>query len=256
MSGPSRDPSIHEEPHLQGLPPKRDFTEADAGRRIDEEMARETDADKVEHTVWDEPTVAPQIVGEPPADQLTYARWLEQRIAATSSSKSWFVTLLLVLVAGPWGVIGALGGGGGSSFGLVMLTVIGPVTEEIMKIAAALWVVEKRPYLFKSGIQIMLCAAAGGIAFAFIENLIYLFVYVPDHSFGFAAWRWTVCVGLHLNCSFVAGVGLVRIWGNAIRERHRPILALGVPFFVMAMVGHGLYNAGVIVAESAGWLEF
>jgi RsiW-degrading membrane proteinase PrsW (M82 family) len=147
-------------------------------------------------------------------------------------------------------------GGGGSFSGLLMLTVIGPVTEEIMKIAAALWVVERRPYLFKSIPQILLCAVAGGLAFAFIENLMYLNVYIPHHTPKLELWRWTVCVGLHSGCSFVAGVGLARIWDNAVRELRRPQLGLGMPWFFTAMVGHGLYNGGVTLAETFDLLKF
>jgi RsiW-degrading membrane proteinase PrsW (M82 family) len=180
---------------------------------------------------------------------------LAQRQAETSVTKSWLMTLLVALVAGPWGVLGALTGSGTRGFALAMIVVIGPVTEEIMKVAAALWVVEKRPYLFKSIWQILLCAVAGGAAFAFIENLMYLYVYLPEHSATLAAWRWTVCVGLHMNCSFVAGVGLARTWDNAIRGRHRPQLWLGLPWLFMAIVAHGVYNGATIVAEVMGWLE-
>ena len=83
----------------------------------------------------------------------------------------------------------------------------------------------------------------------------YLYVYLPEHSAKMAAWRWTVCVGLHMNCSFVAGVGVARIWYNAVREQHRPQLWLGLPWLFMAMVAHGAYNGAVVVAEAAGWLE-
>jgi hypothetical protein len=59
-----------------------------------------------------------------------------------------------------------------------------------------------------------------------------------------------------MNCSFVAGVGLARIWDNAVRNQHRPQLWLGLPWIFMAMVAHGVYNGAVVVAESVGWLEF
>ncbi|HEY3394535.1 MAG TPA: PrsW family glutamic-type intramembrane protease [Lacipirellulaceae bacterium] len=255
MSRRSRDPSIENEPHLQDRAFIADPTEAPSTQRIEREQQHASIDDVVEHTVWDEPTFSSELGGRPVEDQLTYARWLTQKQAETSHLKSWSTTLLVVLVAGPWGVLGALTGAGGSGFRLVLIVIIGPVTEEIMKVAAALWVIEKRPYLFKSLWQILLCAAAGGAAFAFIENLMYLYVYLPEHSAKMAAWRWTVCVGLHMNCSFVAGVGLARIWDNAVRERQRPQLWLGLPWFFMAMVAHGMYNGGVVIAEAAGWLE-
>jgi hypothetical protein len=255
MSRRTRDPSIENEPHLQDRAYIADPSDARSTQRIESEQRQASIDDAVEHTVWDEPTFSSELSGSPAEDQLTYARWLKQKQAETSHLKSWLTTLLVVIVSGPWGVLGALTAAGESGFRLALIVIIGPVTEEIMKVAAALWVVEKRPYLFKSVWQILLCAAAGGAAFAFIENLMYLYVYVPEHSAKMAAWRWTVCVGLHMNCSFVAGVGLARIWDNTIRERHRPQLWLGLPWFFMAIVAHGMYNGAVVIAEAAGWLD-
>jgi hypothetical protein len=253
MTNPHHDPSIEHEPHLRNVEHLADVSEERASRSLGDETARDDSAD---HTVWDEPTLSAELSGTAGDDQVTYARWLARRLAETSATKSWLTTLLVVLVAGPWGIFGALFGGNGLSFNVALVTIVGPVTEEIMKIAVALWIVERRPYLFKSIAQILLCAAAGGAAFALIENLMYLYVYIPNHSFSLAAWRWTVCVGLHVNCSFVAGVGLARIWDNAIRNLHRPQLGLGMAWFATAIAGHGLYNAAVVVAESAKWLEF
>lgn len=260
MSTPSRDPSIEHEPQLTGRPPRGDPSEPRAEDILRAEHARQTDDDRVEHTVRDEPALPASAPIGPPTGQLTYGGWLEQKIAQTTPQWSWLVTFGVVLFAGPWGVFGAIlesfQGGGPSAGGLITLTIIGPVTEEIMKIAIALWIVEKRPYLFKSVVQILICAAAGGLAFGVIENLIYLHFYIPDHRPALATWRWTVCSGLHLNCSFVAGIGLARIWDNAVRLRQRPQLGLGMPWFFTAMVGHGLYNLTAFVSEQAGWLPF
>lgn len=255
MTNSSRDHSIDAEPHSQDRSFEADPSERRAETRLRRESTRATDDEAVEHTVWDEVALSSELAGAAADGELTYARWLRQRQAETSWTKSLAVTLLIVLIAGPWGVIGALAAGGEGVTGLAMVVFIGPVTEEIMKVAAALWVVEKRPYLFKSLWQILLCAVAGGAAFGFIENLMYLYVYLPEHSAKLAAWRWTVCTGLHMNCSFVAGVGLARIWDNAVRESQRPQLWLGVPWLVIAMIAHGAYNAAVTLAEWMEWLE-
>lgn len=256
MNSPNRDPSIEHEPHLRGIACS-DPSEAAAERVLHGEAVRAAADAPPDHTVWDEPTLSVELAGAAAPDQVTYARWLESRMAETTTLTSWRTTLFLIAAAGPWGVFGALVGGvdQGTS-GLVMVTIIGPVTEEITKIAAALWVIERKPYLFKSLFQIFLCAAAAGAAFAVIENLMYLNVYVSNPSAEYAQFRWSVCTALHVNCSFIAGVGLVRIWDNAIRNRHRPQLGLGVPWFVLAMAGHGMYNGLVVVAERAGWLTF
>lgn len=212
----------------------------------------------VEHTVWDEPTLAADLAGAPQEDQVTYARWLTVKIAATPYETSLLVTAALIVLAGPWGVIGALWegmAGGGLGAGLAAVVIFGPVSEEIMKIALALWVVEKRPYLFKSIWQILVAAAAGGLMFGVIENLMYLNVYIPEATPKLAKFRWTVCTGLHVNCSFVAGVGLARIWDHAMRNRTAPQIGKGMPWFATAMLGHGLYNLAATIAEATGWLE-
>lgn len=255
MNEPNRQHGIENEPHLQDQGFARDPTEEKAARQLDRERTKATDADHVEHTVWSEPALSPQLAGKPGDEQLTYQRWLVKNIGETTWAKSWWITLLVALAAGPWGILGAIGSSGASSFAVLLVTVFGPVAEEVAKVAAAMWVIEKRPFLFRSIGQILLCATCGGFAFAAIENLVYTNIYFPKHTSEFVAYRWSVCVGLHVTCSFVAGVGLVRIWDNAIRNQHPPRLALGVPWLVIAMVGHGLYNLSVTIAQAAGWLD-
>lgn len=259
MSGePHHDPSIDFEPHLrpQATPDVVPTPPAPGA----EPQASSAD-DAVEHTVWDEPSLLTASDGtEPPPGQVTYRRWLTEGIARTTWAKSWAVTFALVLVAGPFGILGAFtagsGGIGANLAGLLAVVVLAPVTEEIVKVAGALWVVEKRPFWFKSMGQVLLCAAAGGFAFAAIENLIYINVYHPGGNGAFRDWRWSICTALHVNCSMLAGWGLVRVWDKAIRTGTRPELALGTPFFALAMVAHGTYNLCVTFAEVFGWLEF
>jgi hypothetical protein len=257
MTDPGHDPSIEHEPQFRDRPFAPDPGDApEAALRTYVDRAAAID---VEHSVWDEPTLAADLAGAPDPTQVTYARWLDERIRNTSYAKSLAVTVALILVAGPLGIFGALFAGEGgalSTMGLVAVVIVGPVTEEIVKIAGALWVVEKRPYLFKHMWQILLVAAAGGLFFGVIENLIYLHVYIPNAPPELARWRWRVCTGLHLNCSFVAGVGLVRIWDHALRNRTAPQLGRGMPYFATAMLGHGLYNLVVSLAPHFGWLEF
>jgi len=259
MPDPKHDPSIENEPHLAGEFLSVDPSEAKADQVLDRQRCCETEHDRVEHSAWDEPTHQTDFAGEPDESQSTYARWLAKNVAATSWTKSWLLTFGIALAAGPFAILGALMAspeqGTLSAVTLLMVVVIGPITEEIMKISAALWVVEKRPFWFKSIGQILVCTLAAGILFGVIENLIYLHVYIPDAGPSLVRWRWSVCVGLHMNCSFVAGVGVARIWHNALREQHRPILGLGMPWFFVAIVGHGLYNLTVTIAEVAGWLD-
>ncbi|MEO0529553.1 MAG: PrsW family glutamic-type intramembrane protease [Planctomycetota bacterium] len=255
-SKPRHDPSVEFEPHLRQAAP------SDALDPLEPPLGNSPPSeDAVEHTVWDEPSLVAGSDGkEPPAGQVTYKRWLAEGIANTSWGKSWAVTLALVLAAGPFGILGAFASGSiGSEVnlgGVLAIVVLAPVTEEITKVAGALWVVEKRPFWFKSLTQVLLCAAAGGFAFATIENLIYMYVYNPSGNEAFRAWRWSICTALHVNCSMLAGWGLVRIWSKATRTGTRPELVLGTPLFALAMIAHGTYNLSVTIAEVFGWLDF
>ena len=248
---------IENEPHLSERRFEMDTSEAEVAAELHMERQASTESDAVEHTVWSEPTVDPALAGEPGEDQLTYRGWLTKNIEQTSWATSLTVMFAVGLAAGPWSVISAIYSSSttGSIFSLLMVTVFGPVAEEVAKVAMALWVVEKRPFWFKALWQIFVCAACGGLAFAAIENLLYIYVYVPEHTPEFVQFRWTVCVFLHVSCSLVAAVGLARVWDNAIRNLHPPKLALGVPWFTIAMVGHGLYNLVVVIASALGWLD-
>lgn len=249
MSQPSDDPSIEHEPHLKPGGFAADPGEAKARRIVDAGRSAQTENDRVEHTVWDEPGLSSELAGEVPAGSLTYAAWLEKRIQGTTFGHSWRMALLIAAAAGPWALFGALTRGGQSFFGILILTIFAPAVEEMMKVAAPLWVIEKRPYLFRSRVQIALCVLASGCVFAAIENVLYLNVYIAEPSDILVRWRWTAGMALHMGCSFVAGLGLMRIWSRTIRDRTMPMLSLGAPYMVIAMVIHGTYNAFALVVE-------
>ena len=246
---PNNDPSIEHEPHLRGGGFAPDPSEPLARRTVDDDARKQSVDDRIEQTVWDEPGLSRDLAGETPVTGLTYAGWLEWRIAKTSVGHSWTVAVLIAIAAGPWALVGTFIGRGETLFGVVMITVIGPVMEEMAKVAAALWVVEKRPFLFRSRVQIALCVLAGAFVFAAVENVLYLNVYVRNPSELLIRWRWTICVALHMGCSFVAGLGLMRIWWSTIENRTKPKLTSGAPYMVTAIVIHGVYNSLAVFLE-------
>ena len=244
MSDPSNDPSIFHEPHLRGTPSRPDPSEKRADRTLEKARRRDATADrKVEHGVWDEPGISPDLAGDVPDGELTYARWLDLRRAQTTAARSWATTAAIALCAGPWAILGAFYGSGQTAFSIMAICVFGPVVEEVMKIAAAMYVVEKKPFLFQHPVQIAMCAVAAGLAFAAVENLLYLYVYVPNPPTWLIWWRWTVCVTMHTGCTLVAGLGVMRIWRDLWERRARPRLQLAYPYLVTAIVIHGVYNA-------------
>jgi len=181
-----------------------------------------------------------------------YGAWLDEGFSTTPARARWRVALLLALSAGPWAVVAALWSGSGAIGGAFAVVVFGPLAEEVAKVAAVLWAVERRPFWFASRGAIVGIGAMAGLAFAAIENLLYLEVYIPDPSPGIVLWRWTVCVALHVGCAVIASLGVARVWRRAVSNRARPELTPALGFIVAAAVIHGAYNAAALTYAALG----
>ena len=253
LDTPPSDPSIFSKPHLLDDGYGIDPSEAAADRVLGEYEGPATDAEHVQNSVWEEPIFSEELAGPVPESELTYSRWLVEQRGATSVGRSWIITLGIALLAGPWAVLGAFWGSGQTGFSVLAIVVFAPVVEETTKIALALYVVEKYPYLFRGALQIALCAVAGGLAFATVENLLYQHVYLDDPSPGLLAWRWTICTAMHTGCAFVSGLGLIRILRDTWKRRKPPRLSIAFPYFVISMVIHGLYNLFAILLSATGY---
>jgi hypothetical protein len=251
---PSRDSDgVEYEPHLRKTHFDPDPSESSAARNL-ERSPDDLDA-RADQSVWDEPTCARELAGDVPGEALTLSRWLAWRWRTTSALRSWSVTVLIVLCAGPWAVVGAFmsrsyGGGG---FGFLAVCVFAPAAEELLKASSCLLVVERRPYLFRSPAQILLCCLASGLVFAAIENVLYLHVYVARPSEQLVFWRWTICVVLHAGCTLCTGMGLARAWSVSRRTLRRPDLSAIMPYLLCAVTIHGVYNGIVTVFSAVGY---
>ena len=251
MGRRTRNQSVFDEPHHRGDEFAPDPNEA----RVDAAMAGargESESQRVEHGVWDEPAIM-ALGSAPPDDAVTYAVWLNRSRQGVSVWTTWGSTILLALCAGPLAVFGALWGSGGTWFSLMALVVFGPAVEEVMKTAAVAYVIEKKPYLFGSRVQILLCVLASGVAFAAIENALYLGVYIPDPSEELVRWRWTVCVAMHAGCCLITGLGLARMWKSACDTSTKPEVSTGFPYLLVAVVVHGSYNVFAIVLSATSF---
>ena len=186
-------------------------------------------------------------------DREGYAHWLAGRIQATSLTKSWAVVLVVVLLSGIWSVLGAFWNAGvGGWNGFFAISVWGPAIEEVMKIALIAVIIERAPYWFVSRAQILIGAIGAGLMFAVIENFLYLFVYVPNPPAWLVAWRWTVCVGLHVGCTLVAGMGAAKVWHKQVTQLRRVPVPVDMRYLFAAILIHGLYNATVTMFELSG----
>ncbi len=252
MKNPSHDPSVSHEPHLESSDFETDPSEKKVQRKQERSShSAPSENEQVEHTVWDEPGLSKELTGEPAAGELTYRSWLEKRRQQTGESTTWLATIGVALLAGPWAILGAFINPfiteGYTAVGIGAVVLFGPVVEEMLKAGTALILIEKRPYLFRSPVQIFLCVLAGGGVFAVIENLLYLYVYVPDPPESLVHWRWSICILLHMSCTLISGMGLQRMWRDVWRRRERPRIAIAFPYLVVAMVVHGSYNTFAVI---------
>ncbi|MEC8556051.1 MAG: PrsW family glutamic-type intramembrane protease [Planctomycetota bacterium] len=243
LRSPSKDPSVFEEPWMQ----PRDSLRPDL---MDQPVVSSpSDQDLAEMSVWDEPGRSKDLSGDTPENAVTWIRWYQEQVRRTTLEFTWAVTAAVAVLSGLAAVLGALFMTPNVFFAAVFAA---PVTEEILKIALAIWVVEKRPWWFSSSSQILICGLAAGLAFAALENLLYLTVYIPDPSANIILWRWTICIGLHTGCSFIAALGVARVWNTFQAEQRRPQLSDGAFCFVLAMVLHGCYNLFAKLLQLSG----
>jgi len=250
MNNKRRGGDVYEEPQYRGFSSDTDQGEARATRLIKEEEQRLGEAGLVEHGVAAEPALgtAAASLGE------SFSSWVAREKARMSVAHSWSVTLLAALAAGPWGILGAFFGESAKGGGLLAVVLFAPMIEEIMKVAIPSFLIEKRPFVFISPWQIFLCCFAGGLAFAALENLIYLKVYIPDHTPGLALYRIRVCTSMHVIASCIASLGLIRLWKLSMSGGPKPEFKAALPWIGVAMVLHGAYNAFAIYLSLSGYV--
>ena len=134
--------------------------------------------------------------------------------------------------------------------------VIAPLVEEVAKPVGVMFIMEKRFHWLRSGRQVVAMAALGAVAFATLENLMFIHVAHPDPSAAYVAWRYLVCTPLHVGASIIFGLGLARTWRRMRRTGGRfSIEGLLRPY--LAAVGlHAAYNTTVLILEKSGVLPF
>lgn len=234
---------------------REDFTGRRGRKDVDHEPALgghqrpENDEDRARASVWDEP--AGRLPGaKPPEGARTYAAWYSGKLQGQRAHKAWFVAFLLALVGGPFSIVGTfLGSGGtGSTMAPLMIVFIAPVVEEMLKAGATLITLERKPYLFTSGRQIVLAVVMSGLCFAVIENILYVTT-AENPSKEYILWRWIICTALHLTCSTIASFGLLRMFKHSRKGLTPPDIRLAAPFLLTAMIVHGAYNGSAVILQ-------
>lgn len=237
----SKDHSIHAEPWRQKTVFENDARSGDARLR--------PDVHDVEHTVWDEPALSSPLAGPVPPGGLTWAGWYDSQAAQTSRLDTWLITALIVVTSAPLALLTSWFRFGTSTFDVLALVVLIPATEELLKVAGILWVVEKRPFLLSAPLQILISTTAVGLLFGFVRysfrvQLLGVLPQVPGESV-------FVSVVIHGLCSLIAGLGLARIWSRAVLDRRRPDLTDGGFFGAVAVAIHVIWAAASVARQFA-----
>lgn len=128
---------------------------------------------------------------------------------------------------------------------------IGPAIEEVLKPSGVLYLFSKRPEVLRSRLQVTALSASGGLVFATIENLIYVFLYTEDPSPGYVTFRFTVCTALHVLCSGALGWGISGQLA-AVRSGEKKFeLDDSLPWAAVAIGIHAAYNTAVMLLAVA-----
>jgi len=160
------------------------------------------------------------------------------------------ISILSGLVGGLLAVPAVFLNGIGSWFGFIMLVFLGPFAEESLKQCGTIFQLERMPGSLRYGWQFFLTGMLGGAVFGVLENLIYRYIYLaalaPEKLAAVMDFRWTVCIMLHVLCTIVSSLGLMRVWREST-EKERPFrLHDAFPWFAAATAIHGLYNFSML----------
>ena len=228
--------SVEDEPALTGRPSASKFT-----REVAPEEARD-DVELLRDSVVNEPH------GDAAAGRVAFADWIQAKRRSCTFEGNVAVTVLAALLGGPFAVVGALMSGQSGWWGLLYACLMGPIAEELLKQSGMVMLLERRPWRLFSSWQFPFAAVVSALIFATLENVLYLHVYLrrlPNVE-TIMAFRWTWCTGLHVVCSVVASLGLVRVY-RRIRDENAPAdLARAFPWFVVAIAMHAAWNLSAI----------
>lgn len=182
----------------------------------------------------------------------SFAELYARRSMETAARNRWLAVAAVVVIAGPLGIIGALGAFTAqlTFFGVVAIVFLGPAVEEITKAIGPAILVERYPWLIPAAWVIPVMTVAGGLGFAVIENWMYLTVYIEDPTPEIIRWRWTFGPLVHGVASLLVGIGLRAAWVRSTTQRLVPTLRVGQPWIVAGIAFHGAYNLAAVILEA------
>lgn len=138
--------------------------------------------------------------------------------------------------------------------GFLVPFVAAPIIEESLKPCGLYFLLGKWPRLLRNQLYTAFLTAIGGLSFAIVENLVYLYIYFPQHTHELVIYRFTVNLFVHSLASFIFGFGINERLLASVRGEI-PFLTGSKKFFTAAILLHTLYNIGAFVSQVTGLLK-
>jgi hypothetical protein len=111
------------------------------------------------------------------------------------------------------------------------------------------------PEALRNQLYIALLCAGAGLVFGILEALVYLYVYVPDHSSRFKLYRLTIPLALHAVASYTVGLGLDRRIVDTV-NRGAPLPSRTRNFYFAGVAIHAIFNTSVVILDLTNAVDF
>ncbi len=200
----------------------------------------ESELEQIRDSVRNEPAITGA------DDSYFLGDWIARKRAECSRLGNLAIGAVTAVLTGPFAVLGVFLAGNPSWYGSMYMILFGPIIEEMLKQAGMVYLLEKKPYRLFASWQFVFSAIVAALTFASIENLLYIHLYSRATTIRnpelYALFRWTVCTSLHVTCSIIASLGLIRVWRKQLADGKNADLSPAYPFFAAAMCLHGFYN--------------
>ena len=181
-------------------------------------------------------------------------------LGAKQTFSSVVYPLILAFAGGVFAILGSLIEEFANNAPLLIF-LVGPAIEEILKPSGVIWLFEKRKSLLRSRAHIIILCMIGALSFATLENIFYLFLYFPRHSQFFLFYRLTMCTMMHMGSTLIVALGLCRLYTRSAKNqpfgenfKDEPYLITFelediIPYIILAVALHGSYNLLVYILQ-------